>query len=288
MLKCVVFLVTAYYYEVLLTKKEMITAQLLPDKIERVIMNAEDKEQISDKAYDGKYRKEEQLFITDSREVLTQLLEETFYVIPLYHEKNRETFFTGAVYAVEDLEQMDFRSYDAAYRRLAGLPLNILETERLKVRESTVSDVKDFYRIYKDPSITYYMEDLFQDPDEEKAYMESYISQMYGFYGFGMWTVILKETKEVIGRAGLSVREGYDLPELGFVIDVPHQGRGFAYEVCSAILTYAKEELFFEKVQALAEEKNEISIRLLRKLGFQSEGNIVENDQKYKFMIKQL
>lgn len=292
MLKCVVFPVTAYYYEILLRKKAMITEELLPAGIELVILGAEDsisrKEQILSKFDSGKWRKEEQLFITDSQEILTLLLEAGFYAIALYHERNREFSFFGAEYAVEDVDQMDLWSYDAAYRRAAGLPLNILETERLQVRESTVSDVRDFYRIYKDPSITCYMEDLFQDPDEERAYMESYISRVYGFYGFGMWTVILKETGGVIGRAGLSVREGYEQPELGFVIDVPHQGRGFAYEVCSAILTYAKEELLFEKVQALAEGANEISLRLLNKLGFQYEKDVIENSREYKLMIRQL
>ena len=132
------------------------------------------------------------------------------------------------------------------------------------------------------------MEDLFQDPDEENAYMEAYIRQIYGFYGFGMWTVLLKNTGHVIGRAGLSIREGYELPELGFVIDVSHQGRGYALEACRAILTYAKEELCFEQVQALVRQENEASINLLKKLEFQYEKNVVERGQEYLFLIKSL
>ncbi|MGN0376121.1 MAG: GNAT family N-acetyltransferase [Suilimivivens sp.] len=228
--------------------------------------------------------KEDQLLITDDAETLKWLLKEGFFAIALYHDKNREVSFPEALYVVENVEELTLKAYDEVYRRLAGLPWDILETERLLVRESTVEDVKEFYRIYGDPSVTCYMEGLFQDPDEEIAYMKSYIKQIYGYYGFGMWTVLLKSTGQVIGRAGLSIREGYELPELGFVIDVMHQRRGYAFEVCSAILNYAKEELFFEKVQALVQEKNEASLKLLYKLGFQYEKNVFENGQEYRLM----
>lgn len=292
MLKCVVFPVTEYYYGCLLEKKDIIEAELLPYGISLAIMKegagGNENRYFPDELCKDKYLKNELLFITDSPETLKQLQSDGFYSIALYHEENKEAVFPNTLYAVEDVEQLNFKSYDEVYRRLAGLPWDILETEHLKIRESTLSDVEDFYRIYKEPSVTYYMEDLFQNPEEEKAYMTAYIRQMYGFYGFGMWTVLLKETGGVIGRAGLSVREGYDLPELGFVIDVPHQGKGYAYEACSAVLDYAKKELLFEKIQALVKKENEASDHLLRKLGFRYERDIVEKNQEYKLMIKQL
>ena len=174
------------------------------------------------------------------------------------------------------------------YRRLAGIPWDILETERLYIRESTVEDVADFYRIYSGPSITDYLEDLFANPDEERAYMENYIHHMYGFYGFGMWTVIEKAGRRIIGRAGLDVREGYELPELGFVIEKEYQGKGYAKEACDAILTYAKEELAFDRVQALVEEENRASLQLLTNLGFTYEKKVTERSINYQLMIKNL
>lgn len=297
MLKCVIYLVTPYYYEYLLKKKDQIAAELFKGNTQLVISSMGEAgrtkvpasaESGGKKKENGQYKKEEMLLITDSREILVSLLKEGYYVIALCHEKNREIPFKEALYAVEDVEQLTFQSYDEAYRRLTGLPWNILETKRLKIRESTVADVEDFYRIYEEPSVTYYMEDLFKDPDEEKAYMESYIKQIYGFYGFGMWTVLLKETGQVIGRAGLSVREGYELPELGFVIAVPFQKEGYAYEACRAVLIYAKEELLFDKIQALVQEKNTASVKLLSKLGFKHERNVWENNREYHLMLKQL
>ena len=206
----------------------------------------------------------------------------------LYHEKNKDKTFPPVRYGMEDLFLLEYRSYEEVFKRLAGLPWNILETDRLKVRESTVEDVDEFYRIYSDPSITYYMEDLYQKREEEEAYMKAYIDQIYGFYGYGLWTILLKETGEVIGRAGLSVREGYELPELGFVIDTAYQKKGYAFEVCGAILTYAKEELDFDKVQAMVNEKNAASLKLLDRLGFEFQSNVVVSDYDYKLFEKKL
>ena len=137
-----------------------------------------------------------------------------------------------------------------------------------------MDDVDAFYQIYKEAVITEYMEDLYADRNEEIAYIQDYIKKVYHFYGYGIWTIEEKKSGLVIGRAGISWREGFDLPELGFVIGVPWQRKGYAYEVCTAILTYAKEELGITRVQALVMKGNEKSARLCEKLGFVCEGEV--------------
>lgn len=231
---------------------------------------------------------EQPLYITDEVEVYASLREQGFYVLPYLNENNRGESFPGALYAVEKLEEMDEKSFDLAYCRLAGLPWNILATGRCAVRETTVEDVDSFYRIYAEPSITEYMENLFEDRDEEIAYIKDYGEKVYAFYGYGMWTVLEKESGEVIGRAGITWREGYDLPELGFVFGVPWQGRGYAYEVCGAILAYARDELLMERVQALVRPGNERSLRLCEKLGFVPAGETVLDGERYVLLVVKL
>jgi RimJ/RimL family protein N-acetyltransferase len=80
------------------------------------------------------------------------------------------------------------------------------------------------------------MEPLYEEVDEERAYARDYIEKVYAFYDFGIWTVVEKTSGEVIGRAGICYREGYEDPELGFMIGVPWQGKGLATEVCRAVL----------------------------------------------------
>lgn len=132
------------------------------------------------------------------------------------------------------------------------------------------------------------MENLFEDRDEEKRYIRDYIEKVYGFYGFGMWTVCLKETGEVIGRAGLSMREEFEEPELGYVIGEKWQGRGIAEEVCREILAYGRDELGFEQVRALMHPENKASKRLCGKLGFCYKAEITLDGELYDLYTVEL
>lgn len=234
------------------------------------------------------YFGEDILYVTDEREVYASLQRQGCYVLPYLHEGVKSEDFPNAVWLVEDLEEMDAESLEMVYRRLAGLPWNILETKRCRVREMTVEDVDDFYRIYAEPSITEYMEDLFEDRDEEIAYTKDYIEKVYAFYNYGMWAILEKESGAVIGRAGITWREGYDVPELGFVIGAPWQRRGYAFEVCEAILLYAKEELLMEQVQALVRMGNEKSLRLCEKLGFTQDKEVWGDGALHVRLLKDL
>ncbi len=231
---------------------------------------------------------DEILFVTDSSIVLRGLKQRGDFVVALLHENNRSEDLSGASYAIADIEELSWDSFEKAYLRMAGKPWTIMETGRCIVRETVVGDVEKFYDIYAEPSITYYMEGLFPDPADEIEYMKKYIQEIYGFYGYGLWTIVHKDSGDVIGRAGLSWRPGFDMPELGFLIAVPYQGKGYAYEVCSAILGYGERELGFGKVQALVREGNKASAGLCMKLGFERKGTTEDKGIWYERYVRVL
>ena len=231
------------------------------------------------------YRKETTLFVTDASVVLQELKRQGWYIIAFLHANNGSQDWSGAAYAIADIEELEMDSFVKAYQRMAGEPWTVLETERCVIRETTVEDVEEFYRIYAEPSITYYMDPLYEKPEEERAYAEEYREKVYGFYGYGMWSIVRKETNRVIGRAGLSWREGYDVPELGFMIEAAYQRQGYAEEVCRAILEYGRNELEFEEVQALVKAQNAASVGLCRKLGFAWEAQVEERGEVYERYI---
>lgn len=228
------------------------------------------------------------LYITDSSRQYEIWHKEGRYVLPYRHPGNQSESFDGAEYLIERLEEIDYEVVDMAYRRLAGLPWEILRTERCIVRETIEEDVDSLYDIYEEPTVTEYMERLYEDRDEEIAYIKDYRRRMYGFYGYGIWTVLSIEDGRVIGRAGISWREEFDVPELGFVIGVPWQRQGYAYEVCSAILNYARKEIGFKQIQALVMEHNEKSAALCRKLGFRNSGITMIEGVRYALYKMQL
>lgn len=225
------------------------------------------------------------LYITDSPLCHKYLRDNSLPAIVYIHEGNRNKNFSYAEYAIEQIGEIEYESLKLAYQRLTNKPWTILHTKRCIIRETTTNDVNSFYEIYSEPSITQYMENLYQDKDEEIAYIKDYIKNVYAFYGYGMWTVLEKTSRKVIGRAGISWREGFDAPELGFVIAVPFQRQGYAYEVCKAIIKYGQKELGFNALQALIMEGNEKSMALCRKLGFVHEEKVELDEAYYNRML---
>lgn len=221
------------------------------------------------------------LYVTDDEETAVRLRDSGEAVLIYFHEGNRDSDFSGFVFGVENPEELEEDYVEKVFRRLKGLPWNILETERCLIRETSPEDVDAFYEIYHEPSITEFMEGLYPEKEQERAYIREYIEKVYTFYEFGVWTILEKESGAVIGRAGFSYREGYDEPELGFIIGVPWQRRGFAEEVCRAILQYGWNTLHFEKVQTLVEIQNTASLKLCDKLGFHAVEEFAMGDREY-------
>lgn len=226
----------------------------------------------------------ETLYITDHEEIAKQLLEEKANVLVWIHEENKDKNLTFAPYAIVNIEEMDFRYVQRIYQRFQNLPWEIAETKRCIIREMTEEDLDAVYEVYAAPSITRYMEGLYENREEELEYTRSYIKNTYNFYGYGTWIIERKTDKKVIGRVGFNLREGYEEAELGFVIMEEEQKKGYAYECCMAVLKLGKEEYEFEKVQALVKEGNEASVGLCNKLGFKFCGRVqVEGEEYLRF-----
>lgn len=226
------------------------------------------------------------LYLTDSAEIMKRLADAGVPALAYLNSENSGEDFSVARYACEEAGELEPEYLERIYRRFHGLPWNILETSRCLLRESVEEDAEAFVRIYEDAAVTRYMESLQESRVGERGYIKEYMENMYSYYEFGIWTVILKETGEIIGRAGLSVREGCELPELGYVIGVPWQRKGLAEEVCRGILKYAEEELGFDRLQVLIHRKNEISVHLAEKLGFKKQGQSGDCDKDYIIFVR--
>ncbi|MDD3369328.1 MAG: GNAT family N-acetyltransferase [Lachnospiraceae bacterium] len=204
----------------------------------------------------------------------------------LYIKPSRYQNFTPS-YIVERILETEPLYFEQVYRRLAKLPWDIGVTEHCLIRETTEADVDEFYKIYAEPSISKYMEMLYPDREQELQYARDYRDMIYSLYGFGMWTITDKKTGEVIGRAGLSMREDFEEPELGFLIAKPYQQNGLALEVCCKILQIARTELEMKTVQALVQPENIASVKLCDRLGFHYADTVFVKGRHYnRYLIK--
>lgn len=124
------------------------------------------------------------------------------------------------------------------------------------------------------PAVRAISDTVSEDEDEELEKYLAYIHTVYSVFGFGLWTVCLKEDPDcIIGRCGLQPIADEDNPlgriELGYLIDWKWRGCGYAFEACSSIVEYAFEKLGTEELYARVSPGNDPSCALLRRLGFE-------------------
>lgn len=262
----------------------IVDTKATPEKIPKVPENLTLLENLGKKLGTG----EGVLWITDQGPRAQELLHQGRPVLVWIHEDNREQDFSGVRYACENIEELDWDYLEKVYRRYAAIPWDILTTDRCLIRETGVEDLDTFYKIYEEPSVTQYTEGLYPERAQEEAYLQDYKENMYYFYNYGVWTICDRVTGQVIGRAGFSNREGYEDPELGFVIGVPWQRQGYATEVCEALLKYGREELGFERVQMLVMPENRVSLRLAEKLGFHRQDQVTWEGISYERLLLDL
>ena len=196
-------------------------------------------------------------------------------------ETNRKDVSADMI--VLGFEEIGIQFLDRVLKRRNGVPWNILYTERTMVREITLDDLDELYALYDGEGITDYTEPLYERQKEE-AYTSSNIAYMYYYYGYGMWIVRDRKTGALVGRAGIEHRDiGNEvLMELGYLIGKQYQKKGYATEVCEAILAYAKEEIGINELHCFIHPDNHASLHLAKKLGFQMAENF--DSEKEEFM----
>ncbi len=145
------------------------------------------------------------------------------------------------------------------------LPATIAETKRCFIREMTGNDMDALYEILTDEETAKYLPAKAGTKEEELEKLVSYVSCVYSFFGYGYWGVFLKETGELIGRAGF--KEGEFPLEAGYVIKRSEWGKGFATEVLLELVRYAEEELGCTEIYANIDERNTASLRVAEKCG---------------------
>lgn len=206
----------------------------------------------------------ESIVIEDSENGVRAAIGAGIPVVGFVNPSSGNQDLSQADYLFEEFSSIDERFLRMVHNHHFRESWKVMETERLVIREMIPEDVKSIYNIYQHPDITKYMENLYEDMDEEKKYMEDYYENVYKFFGYGMWLVSLKDGT-IIGRAGI---EHNDQEEciLGYVIAKEYQRNGYAQEACEAILKYAREELGMKEVVCYMDWENKASIALANKL----------------------
>ena len=147
----------------------------------------------------------------------------------------------------------------------------ILETERLYLREMNQSDFEDLAEILQNPRVMYAYEHDFSDNDVQE-WLDRQITR-YKKYGFGLWAVILKNTDEMIGQAGLTMQsyKGTEVLEIGYLLKERFWHYGYASEAANGCKKYAFEQLNRDKVYSIIKSDNYASMKVAKSMGMKKE-----------------
>ena len=116
-----------------------------------------------------------------------------------------------------------------------------------------------------------------------QQYIDERLVSYYEKNGFGFLMVTLKNTDETpVGICGFIKRGGLDYIDFGFAFLPQFMDKGYAFEISTALLRYAKEQLNIEKLLAITTLTNTRSIKLLEKLGFQFDKIVNLNDEELR------
>ena len=102
--------------------------------------------------------------------------------------------------------------------------------------------------------------------------------------GYGLFTLVLRASGEVIGDCGLEHIELDGTPEveLGYDIRRDQWGRGLATEAARAVVRFALDELGIQRLVCLIRASNAPSARVAEKVGMRQERDLDRNGASYR------
>src|SRR5205085_11080289 len=123
----------------------------------------------------------------------------------------------------------------------AARAVKILETERLLLRRFAPDDAAFILELLNEPGWLRFIGDRgLRTLDAARDYIATGLVAMYARTGFGLWAVQHKDDATLLGMCGLIRRDGLDDVDIGFAFLERHQGRGYAVEAASAVMTHAR------------------------------------------------
>jgi RimJ/RimL family protein N-acetyltransferase len=159
---------------------------------------------------------------------------------------------------------------------VSALPTPTLRTARLLLRPFTDADQDAIYALHSNPRVLRYWD---SPPWRDRARAESFIAACKEMEQEGSGArLAMERAGEFIGWCALMKwNPEFRSARMGYCLDEPAWGQGFATEAVGAMLQWALDTLDLNRVQAEVDTRNPASGRVLEKLGFVREGTLRED-----------
>lgn len=148
-----------------------------------------------------------------------------------------------------------------------------IETERLRVRLVTESDLPALLEVNGDEEVNRYLPST---PWRSFAEAEAWFKRVTALMATGkglLFVVATRETDRAIGTCALfGLEEENAHAELGYVLGRSHWGQGLMREALTDLITCIFQTMTVRRLEAQLDSRNTTSSSLLRRLGFTRDG----------------
>jgi RimJ/RimL family protein N-acetyltransferase len=156
-----------------------------------------------------------------------------------------------------------------------SLPTPTLNTARLRLRPFRRSDADAIFALHSNPIVLRYWDSpAWDDPARAARFLD--ICEQMQQEGTGARLAIERAADAAfIGVCNLfNYNPTHRSAKLGYVLDIPAWGHGFATEAARALLQWSFATLDLNRVQSETDTRNTASNRVLEKLRFRHEGTL--------------
>jgi RimJ/RimL family protein N-acetyltransferase len=161
--------------------------------------------------------------------------------------------------------------------------MQTVETQRLLLRPFMRDDLDAFALINADADVMRYIGDGKPQSRAQTEMRLNAILNHWDQHGFGLWAVVDKASKALIGFCGLQYLDNTAEIEVGYRLAKRFWGMGIATEAASATLRYAFEVLGLDRIVAVVQPENFASQSVIEKIGLRyvKEARFYNSDVEY-------
>jgi ribosomal-protein-alanine N-acetyltransferase len=140
----------------------------------------------------------------------------------------------------------------------------VIETARLLLRRPDAGDVGSIMAIVGDWEVVRRLARVPHPYRETDAhfFLNTVVPNEW------VWAITLRESRELVGMAGLTPEANPDTAELGYYLARDHWGSGIATEAAGSVVHYGIQSLGLRRIRSGHFVDNAASGRVLSKLGF--------------------
>ena len=167
--------------------------------------------------------------------------------------------------------------------------MNIIETDRVTLKEAKLEDADFFFELLNSPNWIRFIGDRsIRSRRDAENYIESSLIKSYRENGFGLYLMSLKSEDTPIGICGLLQRTYLDQPDIGFAVLSVYEGKGYTLEAAEAIIDWGSKKFKLEGIYAITTHSNIRSQRLLKRLGMKEKGTVKPSESDPEFLLYHL